>query len=66
MLLRPAGVSERPAYCRLDDSDFRAHLTALRGEMVSRATGRLADASTREAPWGTSSAIDAGRRCFCR
>jgi hypothetical protein len=44
-----AGVSERTAYRRLDDPEFRGRLTVLRGEMVRRAAGRLADGSTNAA-----------------
>jgi hypothetical protein len=42
-----AYVSERTAYRRLDDAEFRGRLTALRGEMIDRATGRLSDAATK-------------------
>jgi hypothetical protein len=40
-----AGVSERTAYRRLDDPEFRSRLTSLRAEMVAQATGKLANAS---------------------
>lgn len=42
-----AGVSQRTAFRRLDDAEFRAGVTTLRGEMIGRAVGRLADASTK-------------------
>jgi len=42
-----AGFSERTAYRRLEDPGFRRHISAIRGEMVSRATGRLADVSAK-------------------
>jgi len=42
-----AGLSERTAYRRLDDAAFRGRMTTLRGEMIGRAVGRLADASTK-------------------
>ena len=38
-----AGVAERTAHRRLNDPEFRARVTSLRDEMVSRAAGRLAD-----------------------
>jgi tetrahydromethanopterin S-methyltransferase subunit G len=42
-----AGVSERTAYRRLDDAGFRGRVTTLRGDMIGRAVGQLADASTK-------------------
>jgi len=42
-----AGISERTAYRRLEDSIFRRRVSTLRGEMVGRATGRLADESSK-------------------
>jgi len=39
-----AGVSERTAYRRLADEAFIARTAQLRGEMIDRAAGRLADA----------------------
>jgi AcrR family transcriptional regulator len=44
-----AGVSESTAYRRLRDPEFRARVTELRDEMVSRAAGRLADSMTEAA-----------------
>ena len=41
-----AGVSESTVHRRLDDPDFRCRVTDARGEMLSRAVGQLADAST--------------------
>jgi hypothetical protein len=38
-----AGISERTAHRRLEDSTFRARIAALRAEMLSAASGRLAD-----------------------
>ena len=39
---RTAGVSERTAYRRQEDSDFRARVEAARSDMVERASGALA------------------------
>jgi len=44
---RVARLSERTAYRRLDDPKFRRRVTTLRSEMIGRATGRLADASSK-------------------
>jgi hypothetical protein len=41
---RKAGVSERTAYRRLEDPEFRRHVAALRTEMTERAVSQLADA----------------------
>src|SRR5262245_55808310 len=38
-----AGVSERTACRRWADPDFRRHVNELRGELVQRSLGRLAD-----------------------
>jgi hypothetical protein len=38
-----AGVSERTAHRRLADDTFRRRVTELRGEMVARALGKMAD-----------------------
>jgi hypothetical protein len=38
-----AQVSERTATRRLTDPDFREKVSAIRGEMIGRAAGRLAD-----------------------
>ncbi len=38
-----AGVGERTVYRRLEDADFRRQLSALRGQMLERAVGMLAD-----------------------
>lgn len=38
-----SGVAERTAYRRLADPAFKVKVTALRGEMVTNAAGRLAD-----------------------
>ncbi len=38
-----AGVSERTAHRRLSDDAFRRRVAELRGEMVARALGRMAD-----------------------
>src|SRR5687768_8808754 len=40
-----AGISERTAYRRSTEPDFRALVTSLRSEMVGRATGKLAEAA---------------------
>jgi hypothetical protein len=40
-----AGIGERTATRRVADPDFRRRVAELRGEMVARAMGRLADAS---------------------
>jgi hypothetical protein len=42
-----AGVSERTAYRRLREEAFRRRVAQARGDMVSRAVGKLADASAR-------------------
>jgi hypothetical protein len=42
-----ARISERTVYRRLEDSLFRRRVSTLRGEMVARATGRLADESSK-------------------
>ncbi|HVK09818.1 MAG TPA: hypothetical protein VM597_13665 [Gemmataceae bacterium] len=39
-----AGVSERTAYRRLADEAFATRVAHLRGQMIGRAAGRLADA----------------------
>jgi hypothetical protein len=41
-----ARVSERTAYRRLDDPEFRRRVSAVRAEAIEQATGRLAIAST--------------------
>jgi hypothetical protein len=41
-----AGVSKRTVTRRLTDAAFRAEVTRLRGEMISQATGRLAEGMT--------------------
>jgi hypothetical protein len=41
-----AGVAERTAFRRLEDAAFKARVTELRGQMVTRASGRLADGMT--------------------
>lgn len=41
-----ADVGERTAYRRLADPSFRCRVSEARGEMVTRAIGKLADAST--------------------
>ena len=41
-----AGVSERTAYRRLEDAEFRRRVAGARADMVARAVGLLADAST--------------------
>ena len=56
---RLAGIGERTATRRLADADFRRHIAELRGEMVSRAVGRLADGST-EAVAALRKLLDAG------
>ncbi len=38
-----AGVGERTAFRRLTDAAFKARVSALRGDMVATAAGRLAD-----------------------
>ncbi len=38
-----AGVSERTAHRRLSDDAFRRRVAELRGEMVARALGKMAD-----------------------
>jgi hypothetical protein len=43
---RAAGVSERTAYRRLAEPEFKRHVGELRGAMVSQALGRLSDAMT--------------------
>jgi len=40
---RTAGIGERTATRRLADPAFRQHVEKLRGEMVCRALGRMAD-----------------------
>ncbi len=42
-------VSERTVHRRLSDDHFRRLVTSMRGEMVNRATGRLADDATKAA-----------------
>jgi hypothetical protein len=42
-----AGVAERTTYRRLEDPAFRRRFSAVRGEMLARAVGLLADASTK-------------------
>src|SRR5687767_9306925 len=44
-----ARVGERTAYRRLDDPDFKRRIADARAEMLARAVGTLADASTRAA-----------------
>jgi hypothetical protein len=39
------GLGERTAYRRSTEPDFRALVTSIRAEMVSRATGKLAEAA---------------------
>ncbi len=56
---RLAGIGERTATRRLADADFRRRVAELRGEMVSRAVGRLADGST-EAVAALRKLLDAG------
>jgi len=46
---KKAGISERTASRRLADPDFRRRLTEARADMVQRALGKLADASTEAA-----------------
>jgi hypothetical protein len=41
---RKVGLSERTVWRRLADADFRARLTALRGDMLARTCGRLSAA----------------------
>src|SRR5215212_7972824 len=41
-----AGVSESTAYRRLEDPGFTRHVAEARAEMIARAVGTLADAST--------------------
>src|SRR5687767_2031550 len=43
---KSAGVSERHTYRLLEDSSFRRQVGEVRAEMLSRACGSLADAST--------------------
>lgn len=43
---RAAGVSERTAFRRLADPDFRAALHAVRSEQLQAALGQLLDASS--------------------
>ena len=43
---RTAGVSERTAFRRAADPDFRQAVGRARGELLVRAVGRLADAAT--------------------
>jgi hypothetical protein len=38
-----AGISERTAFRRLEDSAFRRRVTEVRADMVQRALGKLAD-----------------------
>jgi hypothetical protein len=40
-----AGVSERTAYRRAADAGFRRHIAQLRGELLARAAGKLADSA---------------------
>ena len=56
---RLAGIGERTATRRQADADFRRRVAELRGEMVSRAVGRLADGST-EAVAALRKLLDAG------
>lgn len=49
-----AGVSERTAFRRLSEIDFRRQVSQLRGQAVSQAAGRLTDAAL--------SAVDVLRR----
>ena len=44
-----AGVSERTAHRRIADSAFKSRVTELRAQMVTRASGRLADAMSEAA-----------------
>jgi hypothetical protein len=44
-----AGVSERTAYRRLEDPDFRSRLGAARAAMLDRALGQLTEGSVRAA-----------------
>src|SRR5437879_5891418 len=44
-----AGIAERTATRRTADAEFRRRVAELRGEMVSQALGRLADASVEAA-----------------
>jgi uncharacterized tellurite resistance protein B-like protein len=41
------GMSERTAFRRLSDSDFRRRVSAVRGQMVDAVVGRLVNASTK-------------------
>src|SRR5262245_41601872 len=41
---REAGIGERTAYRRMRDPEFRQRLSAVRADVLERATGRLADA----------------------
>ena len=41
-----AGFSERTAHRRLDDPEFRRRVSAVRGELMEQAGGRLSDAAT--------------------
>jgi hypothetical protein len=43
---RLAGISERTGRRRMNDEAFLARLNAIRSDMVSRALGRLSDASS--------------------
>ncbi len=42
-----AGFGERTAHRRLDDPGFRRRVSAVRGQLMERAGGRLIDASTK-------------------
>ncbi len=42
-----AGVGERTTHRRLDDPEFRRRVSAVRGELMERACGRLSDAATK-------------------
>ena len=44
-----AGVSERTVRRRLEDAEFSGQVDATRSEMIARAVGRLAEASTEAA-----------------
>jgi hypothetical protein len=44
-----AGVAESTVYRRLDDANFCRQVSEVRGEMLERAVGAMADASTKAA-----------------
>ena len=46
---RKSGISERTAYRRLGEADFRKKVSTIRAELIERATGRLAKTSTKAA-----------------